>query len=91
MFTYEDAIIEIMKNDKIDCIWFGNINLWEKIYKRKNGIFSKHPSKHPIQQWKAVYSALNRSEKFFISGYIFAFGFTNKETWHPVFEFIDKD
>ena len=81
--TYEQAAIEVMKEDGEDLIWFGDPNVWHGIFKRKNG----HNNRHPINQWKAVYAALIKSKKFFISGYIDSPGFTtSREIAHPVFK-----
>lgn len=80
--TYEQASIEIMAEDGVDRVWFGDPDLWHGIFERKNG----HNNAHPMDQWKAVYSALKRSRLFELQGYLWAPGFTtSRETAHPVF------
>ncbi len=81
--TYEQAAQQIMASDGVDRIWFGDPDVWHGIFALKNG----HNDKHPIAQWQAVYSALKKSKKFKVRGYIQAPGFsTGREMAHPVFE-----
>ena len=83
MKKYDEAAIEIMAEDGVDIVWFGEPDVWHGIYERKNG----HNNKHPMDQWAAVYSALKRSKLFKVGGYIKSPGFTtSREIAHPVFE-----
>lgn len=80
--TYTQAAITTMLEVNQDKVWVGDPNVWHEIYYLKNG----HNNAHPIDQWKAVYSALSKSELFEIRGYIKAPGFTTiREIAHPVF------
>lgn len=81
--TYEEAAIKTMVSDGEQLVWVGAPDVWHGIYRLKNG----HNDRHPITQWKAVYSALKRSRKFRVRGYLKAPGFTtSREIGHPVFE-----
>lgn len=80
--TYAQAALEIMAEDGVDSVWFGDPDVWHGIYERKNG----HNNAHPMDQWYAVYAALRRSKLFEMDGHIPAPGFTTcREIDHPVF------
>ncbi len=80
--TYEQAALEVLAEDGVEQVWFGDPDVWHGIYERKNG----HNDRHPLDQWYAVYAALKRSRRFEQKGYINAPGFTtNREIAHPCF------
>ncbi len=87
--TYEETAIQVImesvKNNDHPCyyIWLGDLNVWHDVFFKKNG----HNDRHPYNQWLAVSAALRRSKKFTRNSRILSIGFfTERESWHTVFE-----